>query len=383
MRICQVIPSLSPSAGGIPVTLVGLARSLGSLDCDQRIVTTGQSPLEIEPRRSDGAALPVVRLANFGPRQYGLTLAVGRLGDTVGWSEVVSVHGIWTMLGTAAMVAARRRKIPYFVHAHGMLDPRALSRSALKKRLIGSATIFPLIRRAAGIVYGCEQERRDAEAATKGLPPGVVVPYTVDPPAIAVTAEDIDAFRRKSGLQDGIRLLFLGRLDAKKRPDLAIEAVAALASQGSNVRLVIVGDGEPGYVEGLRTLAKASGAADRVVFLGPLFGNDKWIAYASCDVYVLPSEQESLAITMLEAAASGLPIVTTPYVAGWEEVAGLGKVRIVDTSVASVTAGLVTLLASLPQDQRAAQAGAQAVRDSYSSSRSAGLLAAAYRSAVV
>ena len=48
-----------------------------------------------------------------------------------------------------------------------------------------------------------------------------------------------------------------------------------------------------------------------VKFLGPLYGQDLLSAYAAADVFVLPSHFESFGIVLLEAAASGLPIVST------------------------------------------------------------------------
>jgi glycosyltransferase involved in cell wall biosynthesis len=381
MRICHVIPSLRATMGGIPVTMVGLARGLGAAGFDQRILTTGVGgqAKELRPTSDVGTPIPIERLRVWGPPQYGITTELSRIAATVRWADAVSVHGIWSALGLMAMRAAKRAHVPYVVHAYGMLDPRALSRSAGRKRLAGQVAFFPALRDAAAIVYACDQERRDAESTIGKLPPGVVVPYTVDPPAGPAPSVDVAAFRAAIGGRDAApRMLFLGRLDGKKRPDLAIEAVASLTRAGRPVRLVLVGEGQAEYVESLRSRAAQLGVTDRVHFHGPLYGPAKWAAFAASDAFVLPSEQESLAIAVLEAAASGLPIVTTPYVAGWEEVAAIGRVRTTDTNVDSVAAGWTALIDHLSEEKSLAAAGAPEVRRAYSTARCTALLAALY-----
>ncbi|SFL84394.1 glycosyltransferase family 4 protein [Rugamonas rubra] len=105
--------------------------------------------------------------------------------------------------------------------------------------------------------------------------------------------------------------LFLGRLGHNKGSyDLLSAAAAVRAAQpGLPLRLQLGGDGE---VEQVRARAQALGIADRVDLLGWVSSADKAARLARAVVYVLPSYSEGLPMSVLEAMAAGLPVLTTP-----------------------------------------------------------------------
>lgn len=106
---------------------------------------------------------------------------------------------------------------------------------------------------------------------------------------------------RLSGGEPGKRLLlYVGRL----APEKGIERLkAVLRAAPSNTRLAIVGKG-PAEKE-----LKRAFAGTPTVFTGLLTGDDLTAAYASSDLFVFPSTTETLGMAMLEALASGLPVV--------------------------------------------------------------------------
>ena len=57
--------------------------------------------------------------------------------------------------------------------------------------------------------------------------------------------------------------------------------------------------------------AKQLGVSQDVRFSGPLFGQDKWMAYRDADVFVLPSQNENFGNTAAEAVAAGTPVIVT------------------------------------------------------------------------
>jgi glycosyltransferase involved in cell wall biosynthesis len=103
----------------------------------------------------------------------------------------------------------------------------------------------------------------------------------------------------------------LGRLAEMKRFDRLIEAVGML---GPEVRLVLAGDGPQGAE--LAARADALGMGDRVHLLG--WRRDTADVLAAMDVYAVTSDREGMSNAMLEALASGLPVVSTP-VSGSED----------------------------------------------------------------
>jgi glycosyltransferase involved in cell wall biosynthesis len=110
--------------------------------------------------------------------------------------------------------------------------------------------------------------------------------------------------RRPSG---EVVLGFAGRMEVEKNHRVLIEAFALLRKTRSNVRLRLVGGGslEPQLQEQARNL----GLNDVIEFGG--FCNDVPGFLAGLDVYVLPSDFEAHPLSLLEAIASGLPVVAT------------------------------------------------------------------------
>lgn len=144
---------------------------------------------------------------------------------------------------------------------------------------------------------------------------------------------DVERFRpgsRTRFLQDrfgiaGPVLLFVGRLAGNKRPTLVIEALARLGD--SSAHAVLVGDGSDIYAdEAARCLTRARqlGLADRVHLTGELSDEDLPHAYRSADVLVMPSVHEGFCVPVLEAMASGCPVVASRSAALPETVGDAG-----------------------------------------------------------
>lgn len=106
---------------------------------------------------------------------------------------------------------------------------------------------------------------------------------------------------------DGCTLLFLSRIDKGKGAYETLDAYLILKHRYPGLKLVIAGDGPE--LAGLRHYAGARGAAD-VQFLGHVSGQAKHEAFARAGVYVMPSHGEGMPISVLEAMAHGLPVVT-------------------------------------------------------------------------
>ena len=111
-------------------------------------------------------------------------------------------------------------------------------------------------------------------------------------------------FWEARGLREGeLAMLFVGRVSKEKNLDLLVSATRRLAESQSPVRPIIVGDG-PYMSEMKRHLGDA-------IFTGYLDGEDLARAYASADFFVFPSTTDTFGNVILEAQASGIPVIVS------------------------------------------------------------------------
>jgi glycosyltransferase involved in cell wall biosynthesis len=140
------------------------------------------------------------------------------------------------------------------------------------------------------------------------------MPYEPDYQMIQQVDESLIAqTREKFGLNSlRRRIVFSGRLIELKRPELVIDAFAALASDRPQWDLLMIG---AGVMEQTLRARVPLGLKQRVVWTG--FVNDQKILaalYRASDVLVLPSDYEPWAVVINEAAAAGLAIVASNVV---------------------------------------------------------------------
>ena len=105
----------------------------------------------------------------------------------------------------------------------------------------------------------------------------------------------------------GLRLLHLGRLEQRKRPAVALDALATLRRSGISASLVVAGDGP--LRESLMESATALGVSDAVRFTGRVSETDKWRLYDSADVLLFASTLEGFGLVVAEAQSRGVPVV--------------------------------------------------------------------------
>lgn len=211
----------------------------------------------------------------------------------------------------AAIRFARKRGIPYYLMSESHLHHhRPAWRLAAKHWLVrsvvtGATGCFPTgsWAREYLLSYGAKPDRL------------WYIPNVPDVRSFDAKARELAVqrplLREKLGIGDGPNVLFLGRLVGFKRVDLLIEAFAR-ATVPPSARLVIVGDG----VEraGLESLARRLGVEDRVQFKGFVEPDDVPLWYAAADLMVLPAVGETWSVALIEALASGLPVITTDTV---------------------------------------------------------------------
>ncbi|MDQ2868824.1 MAG: glycosyltransferase [Verrucomicrobiota bacterium] len=113
-----------------------------------------------------------------------------------------------------------------------------------------------------------------------------------------------DAFWKRFGRSNGeVRLLYVGRVSKEKDLDTLADAYKTLRKEKVPVKLYVVGDGP--YLRELQS------ALPDVVFTGYLAGEELATAYASADLFVFPSTTDTFGNVVIEAQASGVPVIVS------------------------------------------------------------------------
>jgi glycosyltransferase involved in cell wall biosynthesis len=181
--------------------------------------------------------------------------------------------------------------------------------SGFKKRVL-PGYILPLLRRMDAHLVVAEAQRRYLVDVEKVPEQTVHLVYNgIDaaryrPAAPGERAES----RRSLGIPESARVLMaVGSLKPLKGFDLLIRAAAPWLGSHDDARLVLVGDGVDRGM--LQELAAQQGAGDRVAFAG--LRDDVDVVLRAADALALSSRTEALPTVVLEAMATGLPVIAT------------------------------------------------------------------------
>jgi glycosyltransferase involved in cell wall biosynthesis len=317
-RLLHVVASFAPAAGGTTEGLRKLAES-----------SRGVSSVELvcldDPAESyvQGQSFPVHAL---GPVRgnYGYTPRLQEwLGQNLARFDGVVIHGLWQFhsYGSYRMV---RRRTPYVVFPHGMLDPyfrRAFPLKHLKKQAYWLAREYRVLRDARAVCFTTPIERdSSAETFWPQRWNAVVVSFGTSQPAGDPAKQREIFLARYPALRERRFFLFLSRIHRKKGCDLLLEALGRLAAH-PDLDLVMAGPDEEGLRPQLEAQARRLGIERRVHWTGMLADDLKWGAFHAADAFVLPSHQENFGVAVVEALACGLPVLVSDKVNIWPDIA--------------------------------------------------------------
>jgi len=309
VKTVHVVPDLSPASGGQTTAVLGLCQALIGAGLEIDLFTTSY-----ELNRLPHALSSRIHVAPCTISRWRWAPTAARTWRPVlAQAQLAHVHGLWLHPSLAAVRLCRMLGVPYVISPCGMLEAWSLSRRAWRKRLYAALVERHTLRAAAAIHFTSDGER-ERSSTLGSRAPACVVPLGVASSGLEGLPPR-GAFRRAAGLGAGPVILFLGRLHAKKRPDLLLEAFPDVAVEHPDAHLVLAGPGEETYVSRLRERARVLKVDHRVIFPGLLHGRAVQEAFVDADVFALPSLQENFGLAVAEAMGAGCPVVVSPNVA--------------------------------------------------------------------
>lgn len=236
----------------------------------------------------------------LGPRFLGYAPQLGKLLDRARL-DLLHLHGIWMYPSQAASAWAARTGRPLLTSPHGMLDPwitahgrwkKALARTFYERRAWRRARMFHALSPAEATDIARESGWRESLVIPNAGPAPCELSFAPREPVIA----------------------YLGRIHPKKNILALIDAWDHLAATGAlpaGARLEIAGWGERPHLAALEMRLRSANGTVR--FLGPCFGAEKADLLARARFLALPSLSEGLPMTVLEAWASGTPMLMSQH----------------------------------------------------------------------
>ena len=318
MRVVQLTQRFPPAIGGVESHVYHLAMGLTKADVSTEVFTTDlQRDTPFRRLNGDSLLLPfpvrrfrATRLADV-PHGLGIVAPSMALAALHATPDVFHAHSYGYFPTFAGGFAEFMRGIPLVVTPHS--DPGGATTS---KRLFDRVVPPLTIRRASRVIALTSVEAENL--VRLGVPSDRIriIPNGVDLKEFAGLPP-----RRPNG--DTTELLFVGRCYPRQKGlEYLVKALPFLRSRES-IRLTIVGE-DWGGVAMLQSLARALGVERQIAFRGALPRDEVIQAYASADIFVLPSLFEPFGIVLLEAMAAGLPVVASA-VGGIVDVVADGK----------------------------------------------------------
>jgi len=338
VRIALVTEVWEPTINGVVTRLGATVDELSRAGHDVLVVAPDVGPPPRELPRVTVRTVPTVSIAFvYGGQPWGLPhpKVLGYL-DEFGPDVVHAVNP--TSLGLAGVLAAHRRRLPLVCSYHTDV--------ATYMAYYHLGWLRPALHRVLRAVHGSAAVNLVTSDAAAAQLSHLRIPH------VRRWAQGVDVARfrpRRGGCapREGSRTaLYVGRLAQEKN----LTALAELTSV-PDLRLVLVGDG-PYRAALARTLR-----GPNVEFRGALSGDALADAYREADVFVFPSTTETLGLVLLEALASGLPVVAAESPASAEVLGGCRATRLWDPDrPGSLTVALDELLGSAGPDQLTATA---------------------------
>ena len=309
MRILRVAQKCYPDIpGGGPYHVHAMSRDQAAMGHDVTVLTVAADPDRPHVEERDGYT--VVRYpSTLSPIGNDISVGLARHLATVDDSayDVCHAHSHLYFSTNLAALTRRLGDLPLAITNHGLYSqnaPKWVFDAYL--RTLGRWTF----NRADAVFCYTDTDRdrvRDLGVRSRIE----VVPNGIDTDRFTPDGPESDLIDH-----DGPVMLFVGRLVEGKRPADAVRALAQVREMHPEAALYLCGEGS--LRDELRSLANELNVADAVTFLGHVPYDEMSAVYRCADAFVLPSRAEGVPRTVMEAMATGVPVVCSdlPQVRG-------------------------------------------------------------------
>ena len=333
------------AGGGTAERTYQMSRALHQKGIGCTLLTTDIGLTKKRVAGLDG--VEVIALPTINKRFYIPWISFRKFRKIIYEADVVHLMNHWTLLNAIVYLFVRKYNKPYVVCPAGTLFSN--ERSRILKKMYNAVVGKNIIRNADRSIAISVDEIKQFEEYGVSQDKLVHLPNGVKMEDYIVDGDN--KILSQHGIRDIPYVLFVGRLNYIKGPDILLQAFCDISRMFPDVHLVFVGPDE-GELAKLKRITESSGIKERVHFLGYLEGEEKAKMYKRARILVIPSRQEMMSIVVLEAGIVGTPVILTDR-CGFNEVEKIGGGIVVPASVAGIKEGLIKMLFK-PEETQAA-----------------------------
>ena len=338
MKILNVNALLDPTKGGGTVErTIQMSRYLSfNKDIEVSILTLNIGVISQSIKSSTLINLIIIPCLN---KRFYLPFFLSRkISKSIKESDVIHLMGHWSLINLVAYFWIQKYKKPYVVCPAGALP--IFGRSKLLKELYNKFGGQACIRNANVNIAVSKDEFFHFSKYGVDSKKIILLPNGVDPEAY--TYKNDAKLRQQFLIGDSPFILFVGRLNLIKGPDLLLKAFSIIEKKYSDYLLIFAGL-DDGMELTLRNSVKKYNLNKKVRFIGFVEGSVKSELYHAADLLVIPSRQEAMSIVILESALTGTPVMMT-NTCGLNEMTGKHGAYEVSPDSKSIAEGLNLLL---------------------------------------
>lgn len=325
------------TGGGTAERIFQISRHLQNQNTENTILTTSIGMTE--NRIFELHPVKIIILPLVWKRFYVPAPQILKILSAVRGADVVHLMGHWAALNVIVCFAAWMTKKPYVVCPAGALP--IVGRSKVLKKIFNFIVGLRMIKRADAHIAITAGELPAFNLYGINSKKVTLLPNAAETSYLTKQNDRLEAFPRFYLLRGKRYLIFLGRLNSIKGPDLLVKAFGEISKIFPDLEIVFAGPDEGLKVE-IEQAANELGIAKRIHLIGYVGGDEKQVLIKNSQFMVVPSRQDAMSIVALEAAAQGVPALITDQ-CGFDEV-GLNGGQVVPATVEGLAVGIRELL---------------------------------------
>lgn len=311
IKVVHIYHHLEPKYGGPARTVPALCCNLVAQGCSCSILTL---KFDLNGCLEPAESVDIIQRSKLWSALSALKNLICSQNQTV---DIIHLNGAWTPLSWFCFEIAKYYKVKIIVSPRGTLDPWCLKYNfikRIKKKLAWFIYARRIYERASCIHVTSDAEMKNVRNLNLKVPicivpNGINIEEFSKVPDMRITQEIFSTVRKKR------ILLFMSRIHPGKGLINLAHTWKHIASEFPDWCLIIAGPDERKH---LAEVKATLGKAERIYFFGQVIGEKRLALYHAAELFVLPTFAENFGVVIIEALATGIPVITTKG-APWQE----------------------------------------------------------------